>query len=75
MAERAEAHRVAIKTAYDKPMARPGLISYRYPDRHGGWIMIGAKDNAHALKEARRRRDNVVYEKLEIWTGCEYILA
>ena len=37
---------------HDRPLAAKGLVSYRYRGRYG-WIMIGAKDNADALREAR----------------------
>jgi len=57
---------------YNKPMAAHGLISYRYKGRYG-WIMIGAKDDADALKEAQRStRDKVQAENLQIWNETQY---
>lgn len=50
----------------DKPMALPGRISYRYRGRYG-WIMIGALDDADALREAARSTDNVTWDRLEWW--------
>jgi hypothetical protein len=41
---------------WDKPLAAPGLRSYRCKGRFG-WIMIGATDDADALREARRSSD------------------
>ncbi len=38
---------------YDRPMAAAGWKSYRYKGTYG-WIMIGAIDDADALREARR---------------------
>ena len=35
----------------DRPLAAPGLISYRCRNRFG-WTMIGARDDTDALKEA-----------------------
>jgi hypothetical protein len=57
---------------YNKPMAAHGLISYRYKGRYG-WIMIGAKDDADALKEAQRSTsDKVTAENLQIWNKTQY---
>jgi hypothetical protein len=58
----------------DKPLAAPGLISYRCRGEFG-WIMIGAKDNEDALNEARRSSDNVKPETLQVWNGKEYVWA
>ena len=56
-----------------KPLADHGLTSYRYRGRYG-WIMIGAKDDTDALREARRSTDYpVTLDKLEIWNGFEYV--
>lgn len=38
-----------------------------------GWIMIGAKNEADALREAARSTDDVVRERLEIWCGSRYL--
>jgi len=51
----------------DKPLAAPGLTSYRF-----GWVMIGAKDRKDALEEARRSSDFVKPETLEVWDGEKY---
>jgi hypothetical protein len=56
----------------DKPCAAYGLTSYRYAGRYG-WIMIGAKDDADALREAARSTDNVSPEKLQVWNGAGYV--
>jgi hypothetical protein len=56
----------------DKPMASKGLISYRYRGRYG-WIMIGARDDSEALKEAQRSTsDKVIIDNLQIWKGSQY---
>jgi hypothetical protein len=56
----------------DKPMAMQGLISYRYRGRYG-WIMIGAKDDNDALREAQRSTsDRVTMDNLQIWKGSQY---
>jgi hypothetical protein len=56
----------------DKPMAMQGLISYRYRGRYG-WIMIGAKDDNDALREAQRSTsDKVTMDNLQIWKGSQY---
>lgn len=41
---------------YDRPLAAPGLLSYRYQTGHG-FVMIGATSSADALREARRSLD------------------
>lgn len=57
---------------HNKPMAIKGLTSYRYKGRYG-FIMIGATDNADALKEAQRSTsDKVSIDKLEVWNGSQY---
>ncbi len=54
------------------PLAAQGLVSYRYKGRYG-WIMIGAKDDHDALREAVRSADGGVSSaKLERWNGTEY---
>ncbi len=57
---------------WDRPCAAHGLTSYRYRGRFG-WIMIGAKDNADAISEARQSTDNVASDNLEVWNGTEYV--
>lgn len=57
-----------IKMIHDKPIATPGLKSYRYPSR-SGFIMIGAKDRLDALNEASRSLEGgrAVMDLLEEW--------
>lgn len=51
----------------NRPMAAPGLISYRYTGRYG-YVMIGAGDDADALNEASRSIDGKPDPaKLERW--------
>jgi len=56
----------------NRPLAASGLTSYRYVGRYG-YVMIGARDDADALREAARSTNDVVREKLEIWNGTKYI--
>ena len=58
---------------HDKPLAAHGLTSYRYQGRYG-FIMIGAKNDNDALREAQRSltRDTATPEKLERWNGNAY---
>jgi hypothetical protein len=61
-----------VKPAYDRPLAAPGLTSYRYRGRFG-FIMIGAVDNSDALRQALRSTAGPLkLEKLEIWNGSNY---
>lgn len=57
----------------DRPCAAPGLVSYRYLGRYG-WVMIGATDDADALREAGRSvgSDEVDPSRLERWNGERY---
>lgn len=58
---------------WDRPCAAHGLRSYRYAGRYG-WIMIGAKDAAGALREAARSTDAVIERaKLQRWNGTRYV--
>lgn len=54
----------------DKPHAAPGLTSYRAQSRFG-WIMIGARDAAEALREARRSTEAPT--DLQVWNGARYV--
>ena len=57
---------------WDRPLAGPGLTSYRYRSRFG-WIMIGAKDDADALKQAAQSTDEPIDPaKLQKWNGKTY---
>lgn len=54
-------------------MAAAGLQSYRYRGKYG-FIMIGAKDDEDALKEAQRSvLGAVAASHLEIWSGDKYV--
>ena len=55
----------------DRPLAAHGWISYRAKSPYG-WIMIGAANDAGALKEARRSNETVQESDLQIWNGREY---
>jgi hypothetical protein len=51
----------------NKPLAAPGLTSYRYRSAYG-WTMIGAVDHGDALREAGRSLGSAAtIGKLEIW--------
>lgn len=59
----------------DGPMAAAGLTSYRYVGRYG-FVMIGAKDSADALREASRSITGVPDPaKLEVFSTerCAYL--
>lgn len=57
----------------DRPLAAPGLKSFRYQGRYGS-VMIGAKDRADALREAARSIDGEpVPENLQEWSEGKYI--
>lgn len=58
----------------DRPLAAPGLTSYRCAGRYG-WIMIGAKDHAEALQEARRTCPDALPQDLQVWDGTQYVKA
>ena len=62
-------------TVHNKPLAAPPFDSYRYRGRYG-FIMIGARDTAEALIEARRSTDGpVTPDYLEKWDGTQYTAA
>jgi hypothetical protein len=59
-----------------KPLAAPGLLSYRYRSRYG-WIMIGAHNDSDALHQAGR---SLSYGEpdaanLQRWDGAQYVDA
>lgn len=60
----------------DKPLAAPGLTSYRYKGSYG-YIMIGARDLPDALSEANRSltTSKARVDYLQIWnaTLAKYI--
>ena len=55
----------------DRPLAAPGLDSYRCRGPYG-WIMIGATSEADALREAQRSNPACTRDGLEFWTGERY---
>ncbi|MFP3637692.1 hypothetical protein [Paraburkholderia sp. SIMBA_054] len=55
-----------------KPLAAPGLISYRCKGPFG-WVMIGATDLADAVREAGRSTVDVRLENMEVWDGSKYV--
>ncbi len=57
---------------HDRPLAAPGLISYRYKGRYG-WVMIGAISADDALQQARRSiSEPPRMENLQVWNGQRY---
>lgn len=65
-----------MKAPHDRPLAAAGLTSYRLRGRYG-WIMIGATDHEHAMREAARSTTGYAPDrtKLEVWDGSEYVNA
>ena len=55
---------------YDLPCASDGLRSYRARSCYG-WIMIGAKDHADAMREAKRSSKDA--HTLQVWNGIQYV--
>jgi hypothetical protein len=58
----------------DRPMAAPGLISYRCKSPFG-WVMIGARDDEDAMRQAARSTDKPKRVDLEVWNGSQYVPA
>lgn len=56
----------------NRPLAGPGLDSYRCAGRYG-WIMIGAMDPQEAISEARRSDPSAKMDALELWDGEQYV--
>ncbi len=58
----------------DKPCAVAGFISYRYPSKYSGYIMIGASSDEDALSEANRslEQEDATIEFLEVWVEEEH---
>jgi hypothetical protein len=59
----------ADRPLHDRPLAASGLKSYRYLGDYG-WIMIGARDDADALREAKRsmgKGSKATRDKLQAW--------
>lgn len=59
----------------NRPLAAPGLISYRAKSPYGGYVMIGARDHADALREAQRSNPAISADALEVWNGARYVPA
>jgi hypothetical protein len=58
---------------WERPMAAEGLTSYRYIGEYG-WIMVGAKDHADALKVAERATNRPASVNfLQVWDGERYV--
>ena len=58
---------------WNRPCAAQGLTSYRYQNGRYGWVMIGAVDDADALREAgRSSSDTIDPAKLQRWNGEAY---
>lgn len=59
--------------AHDRPCAAPPLDSYRYRGPYG-WIMVGAFNNADALREVARSTDAPIDPQLlQKWDGAKYV--
>jgi hypothetical protein len=58
---------------WNRPCAAQGLTSYRYDNGRYGWIMIGAVNDADALREAGRSSSAPIDPaKLQRWNGKTY---
>lgn len=55
-----------------RPLAAPGLISYRCKNRYG-WTMIGATNDDEALAHAKRSCAGAKKEDLQVWDGGQYV--
>lgn len=57
---------------YDQPLAAPGLRSFRYRGAYG-FVMIGARDEQDALREAARSLcyGSAAPERLDAWDEQE----
>lgn len=63
---------IVFKLNHEKPLAAAGLTSYRAKGLYG-WIMIGARDDADALREAKRSYVGARYDDLEIYREGRYV--
>lgn len=70
----ARTERKPAPALHDRPMAAPGLTSYRLRGPYG-WIMIGATDHDGAMREAARSTRAPRREALEVWDGTRYVPA
>lgn len=57
----------------DRPLAAPGLTSFRCRSPYGGWIMIGATDADDAMREALRSSETASRDTLQICNGTRYV--
>jgi hypothetical protein len=64
---------LARNVSVDRPMAAPGLISYRLRSPYGTYNMIGARDHDDAMREAARSTPNPDRAALEMWNGSQYV--
>lgn len=55
-----------------RPLAAPGLLSYRCANPYG-WTMIGALSDDDALHQARCSSAGARREDLQRWDGAEYV--
>ena len=55
----------------DRPLAAPGLTSYRCRNQYG-WTMIGARDDDEAFREALRSDSKARREDLQVWVKDHY---
>ncbi len=58
---------------HDRPLAGKGLTSYRCKSPYGGWIMIGAKSDEDAMREALRSNSACTKDGLQVWNGTQYV--
>lgn len=65
------------RPVHDRPLAAPGLISYRCqsPTLNGSWIMIGALDDVDAMRQARLSNSLAREADLQIWSDRGYVPA
>lgn len=56
----------------DLPLACSPYLSYRLRSPYG-WVMIAAKNDADALRDARRSTDSARLVDLQRWNGIEYM--
>lgn len=60
-----------ITAIHDRPLAAAGLVSYRCRSPYG-WIMIGARDDDDAMREAARSTKAPSRNGLQRWDGAAY---
>jgi hypothetical protein len=58
------------------PLAAHPYKSYRYPNRYGGWIMIGARTTAEAVTQGQRSTSlAVTSDMMQVWDGAAWAQA